>query len=174
MESKRKISKKIKLLQERLGPTKTISKQQKHSRQINGIPTDKYQIYVYHNHSTKRLNNVYLCTHSHCNAVFEKSGNFRNHYLMHLGQKPFRCPVCYQEFSQKGNFECHFKKMHVDNKPADFIEFEKFLDCKTGSSEQLETHLKYSMDVNSCLQKYCCINIDSNMTSQQQRCQKIF
>ena len=51
-----------------------------------------------------------------CNKCFKTKSIFRLHSNIHLAEKPFRCKMCYIEFSQKGNLKSHLNRRHTINK----------------------------------------------------------
>ncbi|EGW30495.1 uncharacterized protein SPAPADRAFT_63315 [Spathaspora passalidarum NRRL Y-27907] len=66
----------------------------------NLIPVPKPEFFM------KKINDLIHCIG--CNRVFESSRDFENHYLIHLGDFPFACKVCYKPFNQKSKLVYHF------------------------------------------------------------------
>ena len=54
----------------------------------------------------------FKCTIDGCNKLFNKSCNLRDHFRMHSGERPFKCPVCDCNFSQRGNLARHIQAIH--------------------------------------------------------------
>lgn len=47
-----------------------------------------------------------------CNKAFTLKGNLKKHYLIHTGEKPFRCSVCLRAFRQKISVLTHLTACH--------------------------------------------------------------
>lgn len=88
-----------------------------------------------HNHIHDNINNkdnnkdnnsikpkYFKCDFPHCEKVFSKECNLRDHSRIHTGDKPYKCsfPKCDRSFSQNGNLKKHekvhsgFKKFSCD------------------------------------------------------------
>ncbi|CAI2372565.1 unnamed protein product [Moneuplotes crassus] len=51
---------------------------------------------------------VYVCQYKGvCKKEFERSWNLLDHCRVHMGIKPYTCPICNKKFTQKGNLNKH-------------------------------------------------------------------
>ena len=62
-----------------------------------------------YNPETKRMNKLLTCLYDNCGKQFTKTWNILDHFKVHTGEKPFKCPACKRAFSQKGNLTKHLK-----------------------------------------------------------------
>lgn len=52
------------------------------------------------------------CEHHGCDRAFYQRSDLRRHQRVHLGVKPFKCMVCFKEFTQRGSLYRHIKGSH--------------------------------------------------------------
>ena len=52
-----------------------------------------------------------------CNKSFVTKGDYRRHYRIHTGEKPFACSYCPYRANQSPNLGRHVKRRHPDKTP---------------------------------------------------------
>ncbi|XP_018023158.1 protein tramtrack, beta isoform isoform X30 [Hyalella azteca] len=57
-------------------------------------------------------NNAYFCPV--CQGEFFNRSNFRHHYMIHSGEKPYRCSYCPYRARQTGSLNKHIKLRHLN------------------------------------------------------------
>ena len=59
-----------------------------------------------------RAQRGHRCDFKHCHKVFTKASNLTRHKKeVHIGEKPFECPICLMSFARKDHLSQH-KKIH--------------------------------------------------------------
>ena len=56
----------------------------------------------------------FRCTHDGCSYATDRKFNLTVHMRTHVEQKPFKCPICEKEFTQKNNLERHLLTHETD------------------------------------------------------------
>jgi len=59
--------------------------------------------------SDGKVQSVYICDYKDCRQEFMRKGNLLDHAYMHAGIRPFSCPNCDKNFTQKSNLKKHMK-----------------------------------------------------------------
>ena len=55
----------------------------------------------------------YVC--SECGMGFVSSKDLNRHRVVHTGEKPFECPVCFKTYAAKQGLQIHMRKAHVNH-----------------------------------------------------------
>ena len=82
---------------------------------LNNIPSNWYKIFKVINPSSQKPNMHFKCLFNGCNKVFKKSCNLKDHFRKHTGERPFKCNVCLNAFSQLGNLKKHKLIIHGES-----------------------------------------------------------
>ena len=79
---------------------------------LSGVPSAWHRTISVPNRATKRTKMIFFCKFEGCRAVFKKGCNLKDHFRKHTLQKPFRCRICGQVFTQSGNLGRHLRRIH--------------------------------------------------------------
>ncbi|KAF8773272.1 Zinc finger protein 865 like protein [Argiope bruennichi] len=59
------------------------------------------------------LGQIYSC--QMCDYITPRKDHLQRHNLIHTGEKPFQCTICYKSFNQKCSLKVHYKIHLRDN-----------------------------------------------------------
>lgn len=92
-------------------------------------------------HSIGTADEIIRCPYPGCNKIFNRSYNFKSHYKIHSGEKPFKCNYCELNFAR-----CHDLRRHEKiHQPSAHIANKCELCFKTFSRpDALNRHIKMS------------------------------
>lgn len=57
-----------------------------------------------------------------CNRSFSQSGHFREHMMIHSGEKPHKCGICEKSFRRSDALHCHQKTHQKENGKKSSVE----------------------------------------------------
>lgn len=107
------------------------------SKTFQGIPAEWHQTIKVRNPDTQRIKLYFKCMYPHCDSVFKKSCNLRDHFRKHTGQRPFTCAFCNKTFTQSGNLGRHLKNVHNSHREENMTK-ESLMPSNHG--EEKDTH----------------------------------
>lgn len=101
-------------------------------------------------HSIGSVDEIIKCPFPGCDKIFNRTFNFKSHFKIHSGEKPFRCGHCELSFARSHDLKRHEKIHNKDNQNSNKCDF---CQKKFSRPDALNRHIKLNTCQNLLLKR---------------------
>ena len=91
-------------------------------------------------HEDSKAPKFFPCTWPECGLVCHDAGKLRRHYIIHTGEKPYKCDICEKGFGLEYNMKIH-RRIHSGDRPYKCEVCNKSFAQKSNLNLHMNTHL---------------------------------
>ena len=90
-------------------------------------------------HEDDKKPKIFPCTWPGCGLICHDAGKLRRHYIIHTGEKPYKCDICHRTFGLEYNMKIH-RRVHSGDKPYKCTVCGKSFAQKSNLNFHMNTH----------------------------------